>query len=203
MSESLRQFHVVGVVAVLALAGCTTVRLTEPAQTATQQLLVSVAVDHAVEQLNPIFPAGTKIFVDAQYFEGGDSTLYAKYAVGSIRDRLLQRGARLVDNRASADIIAELRSGGQSINHRDFLIGIPSIPLPIPLAGTVLTPKVTFFDRDQQTGIAKLALTAYDKDGALTTSSGAVYGTSTDMHWSALLFISGGKTDVLPKDVKR
>jgi len=189
----------------LGLAGCSTVRLTEPGQTASEQLLISVAVDHAVGQLNPKIPAGTKVFVDAQYFDDapGDAALYTKYAVASIRDRLLQQGARLVDDRKSADMVAELRTGGQSIDHDDFLIGLPAIPIPIPLTGTVTTPKVPLFESDRQTGIAKLAITAYGKDGALAASSGPVYGESDLTHKVVLLFISWTNQDLLPDALKK
>src|SRR5258708_764498 len=122
------------------LAGCTTDRQTDPSQTATEQLLISVAVDHAVNNLNLTIPAGTKVFVDPQYFDNapGDAALYTKYAIASIRDMLLRRGARLVDDRKNADMVAEVRTGGQSINHHDFLIGIPAVPVPVPFTTTVV-----------------------------------------------------------------
>jgi len=187
-----------------ALSGCATNRLAEPGQTATEQLLISTAVDHAVAQLNPTIPAGTKVFVDAQYFDNapGDAALYTKYAIGSIRDLLLRRGVRLTDDRKSADVIAELRTGGQSIDHHNFLLGIPAIPVPIPLTGTLETPKLALFERDKQTGIAKLAITAYDKNGALTTSTGPVYGFSNRTSFTLFFAISWQHGDLLPKDVK-
>jgi hypothetical protein len=186
--------------AMIGLAGCTTERLTEPGNTATEQLLISTAVDHAVARLDPEIPPGTKVFVDDQYFgsEPGDAALYAKYAVASIRDHLLREGVRLVDDRKTADMVAELRMGGQSIDHSDLLIGLPAIPVPIPLAGTVTTPKVALFEDDRQTGIAKLAITAYDREGALTASTGPVYGKSDKTHWTVLLFISWTTQDLLP-----
>lgn len=189
--------------AMIGLAGCTTERLTEPGHTATEQLLISTAVDHAVARLDPEIPPGTKVFVDDQYFgtEPGDAALYAKYAVASIRDHLLRQGVRLVDDRKSADMVAELRMGGQSIDRRGLLIGLPAIPIPIPLAGTISTPKIALFEDDQQTGIAKLAVTAYDREGALAASTGPVYGTSHKTDWVALLFISWTTQDVLPDGV--
>jgi hypothetical protein len=191
--------------ATLALAGCTTDRLTEPSQTATEQLLISTAVDHAVDQLNPTIPSGTKIFVDAQFFDNapGDAALYSKYAVASVRDRLLRLGARLVDDRKTADMVVELRTGGQSIDHHDFLVGLPAIPVPIPLVGTLSTPKLALYERNRQTGIAKLAVTAYGKDGALTASTGPTYGESDKTEWGLLLFFSWEKQDLLPEGLRK
>jgi hypothetical protein len=188
------------------LAGCTTDRQTDPSQTATEQLLISVAVDHAVNNLNSTIPAGTKVFVDPQYFDNapGDAALYTKYAIASIRDMLLRRGARLVDDRKNADMVAEVRTGGQSINHHDLLFGIPPIPVPVPFTTTVVTtPKVALYERDQQTGIAKLAITAYDKNGTLTTSTGPTYGKSNSTQFALLLFFSWGHDDLLPDAMKK
>jgi hypothetical protein len=188
-----------------ALAGCSTDRLTEPTETATEQLLVSTAVDAAVARLTPTITPGTKVFVDAQYVDTtpADAALYTKYAVASVRDRLLHLGARLVDDRKAADMVAELRSGGQSIDHHGFLVGLPSIPVPMPLTGTVTTPKLALFETDRQTGIAKLALTAYDKDGRLAAATGPTYGESQDAHWTVLMFVSWTDQDVRPNPPKK
>jgi len=189
----------------LALAGCTTDRMTEPGQTASEQLLISTAIDRAVEHLDPTIPPGTRLFIDAQYFDTapGDAALYSKYAIASIRDRLLQRGARLVDDRHAADMVAEVRTGAQSIDHHDFLIGIPSIPVPVPFTTTVATtPKIALYEDDRQTGIAKLAITAFDKDGALTASTGPVYGRSDKASWTLLVVIGWEREDIRPPDIK-
>lgn len=187
-----------------ALAGCSTTRLTEPGQTATGQPTISTAIDHAVATLDPKIPAGTKVHDSSLYFDTapGDAALYSKYAIASIRDRLLRLGARLVDTRAAADMVIEVRTGGQSIDHDDFLIGLPAVPVPIPLVGTLTTPKIALFEDDRQTGIAKLALPGYGKDGAPAVSTGPRYGTSDETRWTVLLFISWTHQDRPPKGVK-
>ena len=187
----------VALLAALALAGCSTTRLTEPPQTATEELLVSTAVDHAVAGLKPALPPGSKVFVDAQYFT--DAALYQKYAVGAVRDQLLRQGEHLVDDRKSADIIVEMRSGAQSIDHHTFLVGIPSFPIPIPLAGTLTFPQIALYERNRQTGIAKLAITSYGaKNGALVASSGPTFAASDKTDFTLLLFISWTDSDLMP-----
>jgi hypothetical protein len=187
--------------AMMALGGCSTTRLTEPPQTATEELLVSAAVDHAVAELHPTLPAGSKVFVDPQYF--ADAALYQKYAVDAVRDQLLRQGAELVDDRKSADVIVEMRSGAQSIDHHDMLIGIPSFPIPIPLAGALNFPKIALFERNRQTGIAKLAITGYEaKDGKLVASTGPVFATSDKTEYTVLLAISWSENDLMPEPIK-
>src|SRR5262249_56835773 len=117
-------------------AGCWPARETEPARTATEQLMISTAVDRAVDRLNLKIPAGTKLWVDAANFDGYDQ----KYAVGAIRDRLLREGAGLVADRGQADAVVEIRAGALSTDSDDLLIGLPSMVLPIPLAGPAKTP---------------------------------------------------------------
>lgn len=188
-------------ISLMALAGCTTVRVTEPSQTATEQLLVSTAVDHAVERLKPTLPAAAKVFVDTSYFDTApaDGLLLPKYAIGTVRDALLRQGAHLVDNKKAASVVVELRTGGASIDHDTFLIGIPSFSVPIPLAGAFTFPQIALYERDRQTGLAKLAVTAYDtKSGALAATTGPRYGTSDRTHYVVLLFVSWTRSDLVP-----
>jgi hypothetical protein len=194
-----------GLAALLALAGCTGVRSTEPNQTATEQLLITTAIDHAAADLNPAIPTGSKVFVDPQYFDAGtDTAPYPKYAMGAVRDELLKDGAHLVDDRKSADIVVEPRSGAQSIDRDTFLIGIPKFSVPIPLAGGVDFPEIALFKRDRQTGVAKLAVTAYGaKDGALKASAGPDYGYSERTHRVILLLFAWTETDAPPAGTEK
>jgi hypothetical protein len=182
----------------LALAGCSTERLSEPKTTATEQLLVSTAIDHVVSALSPTVPPGSKAFVDPQYFETtpSDDVLYAKYAIGAVRDQLLRQGVRLVDDRNRADVVIEPRSGAQSIDHATFLVGIPSFSVPVPLADKLAFPEIALFKKDQQIGVANLAITAYsEKDGSLVGSTGPVLGYSNRTRRVVLLFYAWTETD--------
>lgn len=108
-------------------AGCTTVKTTDPARTATEQLLLSTAVDHALKSLNLMVFANRKVFLDTTYFDGYDS----KYAIGTIRDALSRAGALLEDNATNSEIVMEARSGALSTDNSTYLLGIPSIAVPI------------------------------------------------------------------------
>jgi len=181
------------------LGGCASQRDTQPPRTATEQLLISTAADHAADQLKLQIPPGTKVFVDGTNFEGLDS----KYALGTLRDRLAKNGAKLVADRATAETVVELRSGALSINQKGLLVGLPSLPIPIPLAGTVTTPEIAIFKRSEEQGVAKFAATALDaKEGTFQGSAGPAYGFSHQTQWVVLLFISWSRDDLVPEDVK-
>jgi hypothetical protein len=188
--------------AALLLGGCSTVRLTEPPQTATEQLLVSTAVDHAVANLKPVIAPGSKVFVDASYFDSDNTIVLPRYTIGAVRDLVLRSGGDLVDDRKQADLVVEMRNGAQAIDHKSLLIGIPSIPIPIPLTGTVQTPELALFKRDNQHGVSKIALTIYSaKSGALAHSTGPVFGDSHDTHWTVLLLIGWDTQNIMPDDI--
>jgi len=178
-----------------SLAACSTLSESEPARTATEQLLFSSAVDRVCDKLALQIPENSKVFVDAGYVEGTDS----KYLVATLRDRILRAGGLLVAERAEADLVFEPRVGATSLDRKGTLVGLPSIPLPIPLAGNLELPELALFKRDRQQGVVKLALTTYDaKTGALRQSFAPVYGFSQRTDWAALLVINWQTNDLMP-----
>lgn len=184
---------------VLVVAGCTSSRETIPQRSATEQLLISTAADHAVEEIKLDIPPGAKVFVDAANFDGIDS----KYAVGALRDRILRLGGHLVSERVLADMVVELRSGALSVDQSQSLVGIPKFDVPIPLAGPLGFPEIALFKKSERRGVAKFAATAYGmKDGEGRGSTGPRYGFSHDTHWVLFFFFSWSSGDVLPEENK-
>lgn len=187
--------------------GCTTVTVTEPPETATEQLLITTAIDKAVANMNVAIPAGTRIFVDTSFFDGigrDQKVLFPKYAMSAVREKLLQSGALLAEDRQSADMIVELRTGGQSVDHNSLFVGIPSISVPLPPTFyPVTTPELAFFKRDRQTGVAKLAIVAYRKDnGAYAASSGSSFGSSNHTETTILLLFDRITSDIEPQELQ-
>ena len=186
----------VSFVLLLGLAGCSTTRESEPARTATEQLLISSAVDRALDRMNLRIPEGTKIWVDAENFEGYDQ----KYAVGAIRDRLMREGGRLVADRGQADAVVEIRAGALSTDSDSMLIGIPSMDLPIPLAGQAKTPELSLVKKNTDQGVAKIGITAYDAKTGVSESftlAEPVYGFSNRTRWVVLSLFDWTNSDLL------
>jgi len=160
---------------IVLLSGCTTARETDPQRTATEQLLISTAADRAAAAMRLDVGPDRKCFLDATNFEGIDG----KYAVAAIRSSLLKQGTRFVPDQKLADTIIEIRSGALSINKSNTLVGIPAIPLPIPLTEGFATPEIAIYKSEEQEGIAKFAATAYDaKDGQFLDESNPPLGRS-------------------------
>ncbi len=183
----------------IALAGCTTIKETNPARTATEELLISTAADRAAAKLALQIPKNAKTFVDASYFEGTDS----KYATGAIRGSLLQQGVKLADDKKTADIIIEIRAGALSTDQKETLVGIPSFTVPVPFASSGLTtPEIAFYKAEEQKGVAKFAANAYNAQGwgLGTPQQDAEYGYSHNTKHTVLIFFSWDDNDAVPKE---
>lgn len=183
------------IVAALWAAGCTSVRTTDPPKTATEQFLMSTAAGDAVQQLSGEALRGRMIFVDDTYMPSKDFP----YLIGDVRAQLLLAGGQLVNDRAQAQIIVEVRSGGVGIDRYEFLLGIPAIPLgtiasaagapPVPIT----TPELALIKNTRQWGTASVALVAYWADsGEIVTASGPFVGRSHREDW--WFFGSGPKS---------
>jgi hypothetical protein len=185
------------ILAMLALGACTTTRETSPQRSATEQLLISTAVDRAVERMDLKIPQGTKVFLDAEQLEGSDG----KYAAGTMKDRLLRGGANLVADRCKADAVVEIRAGALSIDDKQTLFGIGSFDVPVPLAGQAAKiPEIALYKQKQRVGVAKIAAIGYSTaDGKLIESTGPQFGYSHEDE-KVLLFFFSWRTSDLPKE---
>ena len=194
----MRYYTVLSAGLLLTLAGCSTSVQSNPSRTATEQMLISTAADHAAAQLDLPIPAHTPVFVDNTNMDGTD----IKYAIGAIRARLLRQGARLVDDKKNADIVVETRSGALSTDQNTFLIGIPQFTVPIPFATTPLTlPEIALYGSKDQKGVAKFAFTGYNaKNGELLAAQDPQYGFSHNTQKTVLIFVSWTSTDAVPDE---
>lgn len=184
----------------LALAACSGVRETQPGRTATEQLLFSVAAERAADQLALDIPAGKKVFIDLSYIEGTDS----KYLAGTLRDRVLRRGAAIVDARDQADLVIEPRVGAISVDRDWTTMGTREFDVPIPLAGDLSVPEIAFYKRDTQQGVVKIAATSYEREsGQLVQSIDPVYGFAHRTKWGLLFIISWETNDLMPDGPKQ
>src|SRR5262245_4533678 len=110
----------------LLLASCAAERATSPARTATEELLISSAADRAAEKLAEQIHAGIKVLLGTTSVASVDE----RYATAAIRDRFMRRGVILVDDKASADMIVEVRTGALSTDEHSVFVGTPPIQLP-------------------------------------------------------------------------
>jgi len=159
-----------------ALCGCANTTTSNTARTATEQLLISNAVDRALDKVNFTPFAGSKVFIEEKYLEGVDS----KYLVASTRHRVLHAGGRLIDAADGADVVLELRSGGVGTSASESYIGTPEIGIP----GMVSIPEVRLVERKRQSGSAKIGMVAIDaRSREILGGGGVTLDKSDDSNW--------------------
>jgi len=149
-------------VSVLA-AGCGTTRMSDTARTGTEQLLLSSAVDRAIDNLDFRPMAGKDVFLETQYLEGITDK---NYIISSLRQHMWAHGCILKEKRDDATYVVEARAGALGTNRQDVMLGIPAINLPaaglLPGAPAAI-PEVPFAKSTDQKGIAKIAVFAYNQ----------------------------------------
>jgi hypothetical protein len=162
----------------LALAGCGTTRLTDTQRTATEQLLISNAIDMSVSQLDLTALAGATVFFDAQYLEG---TVDRGYLVSSLRQHMLANGCLLQEERGKAEFVLEARAGAIGTDRHQLLIGVPAMNVPSMVPGQPSqSPEIPFAKKTDQRGAAKIAVFAYNRaSGQPVLQSGTLQALSS------------------------
>jgi hypothetical protein len=155
----------------VALVGCGTTTT----RTATEQLLMSDAVDQAISQIDFQSLRGQKVFLDTLYLHSvkGVGFVNSEYIISSLRQQLTASSCLIQDTRESADIIVEPRVGALGTDGHEVVYGIPQAgsltsaasmfsnsPLPV-------LPELSLGKSNAQSGIAKVIVFAYDRESRL------------------------------------
>ncbi len=151
--------------AVALLVGCGTTRTSSTSRTATEQLLVSDAIDRAVGQVNFRALAGQSVYLED---EALNTVVDRQYLSSSLRQHLLASGCTIREHKTDAEFIVEARAGAVGTDNHNLLFGIPAMQVPqfLPLQGLVPSaiPEVPFAKRQEQRGLAKVAVFAYHRE---------------------------------------
>ncbi len=164
-----------------ATLGCTSTRTTDTSRTGIEQLLISNAIDQTLDK-TPLPPIdGRKVFLDPQFLDCVDKG----YVVGSIRQRLLSNGAKMVDKKEDSEVTMEIYSGGLGTDNVDSFLGVPGMALPGPIP--IEIPEVRVYEKSSQFGTAKIGLTAYaTATGELVYDSGRHLPRAGNSRWSVM-----------------
>jgi len=164
------------VLLLLAASGCGSTKT----RLATEQLVMSDAVDQAVSEIDFRPLSGRKVFLDTKYAQNtnataklniGNSFVNSDYIISSVRQQMMAADCRLVDTQDQADLIAELRIGALGTDANDMVYGLPASSAVSGAASLVPNapvippiPEISVAKREAQLGAAKIALFAYDRE---------------------------------------
>ncbi|MEM9826694.1 MAG: DUF6655 family protein [Planctomycetota bacterium] len=163
------------------LVGCATSKSSHTARTASEQLLISSAIDRSLSKVRFTDFAGKSVFINDKYLEGVDKG----YLMGTLRHRVLQGGGKLVESADKADCVVEARSGGIGTDSQESFVGVPALGIPgLPIE----LPEIKVASRATQMGTAKIALACYDAKTGESMGSG---GKSTALTHNSDTYVFG------------
>lgn len=160
-----------GVIVLISVAasGCgTTIN-----RVATEQLLLSDAIDSAICQISFDHLSGQKVYLDTTYIRSDktktQNLIDADYVISALRQQITVAGGLLQQNRKDADIVLEPRIGALGTNGHEVVYGIPQGASLATAASAVSNsplpaiPELAVGKNHAQSGIAKIAVFAYDQ----------------------------------------
>jgi hypothetical protein len=165
---SIRVLVLLALFALLAGCGINKSRL------ATEQLVVSEAVDQAIASVDFSPLSGRRVFFDTQYLDGLNMgpNGNVKYVISSLRQQMTAYDVRLQENADTADFVVEARVGVLANDGYEVTYGIPGnaaaasatvlLPTPVPVPAPGM-PELSLGRRNHQAGTAKVGLFAYDR----------------------------------------
>ena len=145
---------------------------TTTSRTGTEQLLISDAVDKAVDKIDFSALEGTRVYLDSRYISSLRTNLFidSNYVTSSLRQQLTAAGALIQDDREQAALIVEPRVGALGANGNDVTYGVPqsgalSSAVSVVSGSTLpVIPEISLGRTDAQSGVAKLVVFAYDRE---------------------------------------
>ena len=149
----------VAAVVCACLAGCGTTRWSDTKRTATEQLLVSDAIERAIMKIDMSPLAGRSVFLDTTALNDVDDK---DYLTSTVRQQILGSGAGLAEKREDAEIVVEARAGAIGTDRSSVIVGIPATSVEIGGNGTTI-PELALFKRSDQRAVAKINLFAYHR----------------------------------------
>jgi hypothetical protein len=121
------------------------------------------------------------------------------FILSRLTNHLLEAGMELATDYSQAEVSFHPRIDYAQIDDSDFLIGMPTIPLPVPGVGTVETPEMALFGNSTQYGRAKFSLYGVDrKTGKLIFNQETEPSQKHYSRWSALLIFGWRTTNLDP-----
>ena len=157
------------IVTVVAATGCGTIK----SRIATEQLLVSQAVDQSIDGIDFSPLADKTCFLDTRYLRNvvGIGFVNADYIISSLRQRMVAARCLIQDTADSADYIVEPRVGVLGADAHEVNYGIPSSQ-PISSASSIIgsggampvLPEVSLAKKEERRASVKIAIFAFHRE---------------------------------------
>lgn len=145
------------------VVGCGTSKLTNTSRTATEQLLLTDAMDRAVSQVNLSVLSGRKVYINSTAISSIQDNAYL---LSIVRQHALASGCLLEDEEEKAEIILELHAGSSGTDQHDTMFGISEMTIPgFGSYSATTVPEVAIAKRVIQKATVKIGIFAYTREG--------------------------------------
>lgn len=153
----------------MLLTGCGTTKAHE----ATEQLLLSEAVDQSISAMDFRPMTGHKVYLDTQFVRQAKQVGFVNsdYVISAMRQQIASAGCLLQDTQNEADVIIEARIGTLGADGFQVTYGMPAnsalstAASIIPGGPAIPTiPEISLARRESKEGAAKIAAFAYDRE---------------------------------------
>ena len=151
------------------IVGCGTTR----EYNATQQLVMSDAVDRSIASIDFRPMSGRRVYLDTSYLRHvkGESFVNSEYVTSALRQQIVAAGCLIQDASPDAEIVIEARIGALGADDHRVTFGVPennafaSAVSLIPGAPNLPTvPEIAVARREAREAAAKIAAFAYDRE---------------------------------------
>jgi len=185
-----------GLAAAIAFAtGCAATHQSTTARTGVEQALLTETARQAVNEMQVPPMDGKAYAIKPEGFEAVEKA----FVLSSLSEKLLKAGGRLPQGDAKPDVDVEPRTNYAQIDQGVFLVGLPSIPIPVPGAGVVQSPELAIFKKDTQKARTKFSAFGVNKsDGSLAFATESPASKRYYTRWT-ILFIFNFKSSNLGK----
>ena len=156
----------VGIIIALFLvaSGCGTSKWTDTGRSATEQLLVTDAMDRAVSHMDVRALSERTIYLDTDPLK---KMTDCDYLISCLRQHMIANGCIIKEKKEEADYIVEVRAGAVGTDRHDLLYGVPAITVPsvVTLSGIPSQiPEMPVVKKTDQRAVVKLSMFAYNRE---------------------------------------
>jgi hypothetical protein len=153
----------------LIVCGCGTMK----SRKATDQLLVSDAVDRSITQIDFRPLAGSDVYIDTTYLKhlGNIGFVNSAYLISSLREQMIRQRCVLHENRDDAEYIVEVRVGALGTDGHEINYGMPASGALNSTAALFTSapvlpaiPEISLAKRDERRAAVKIGVFAYNRE---------------------------------------
>ena len=135
--------------AALICTACSTPTITNTARNSVEEMLLSAVVERGISSIDFEAYAGKKVFMD---YSNLAPQVDKEFLMAYIELHLARFGTIVVKDAADADYVFKATSSVLATDMDKFLLGIPSLPIPIPWANlSIVIPEIPIIMRLQRT----------------------------------------------------